>query len=144
MIEYGAIEDEQVDWDHVNFDSFDETAADELYPNSSPDVRTLPIEQLQLNYMANQEELFDADEFLLDVLLDSPAESGSDQAGEVSIVPKAKNLVEKGHENQADVLPAENNFVDVVDDDDDDPIAKKRKRYYFPNFNFVDCVLSIF
>lgn len=144
MIEYGAIEDEQVDWDHVNFDIFDETAADELYPNSSPDVRTLPIEQLQLNYMANQEELFDADEFLLDVLLDSPAESGSDQAGEVIIVPKAKNLGEKGHENQADVLPAENNFVDVVDDDDDDPIAKKRKRYYFPNFNFVDCVLSIF
>ncbi|CAI9777123.1 unnamed protein product [Fraxinus pennsylvanica] len=126
MIEYGAIEDEQVDWDHVNFHIFDETAADELYPNSSPDLGSLPIEQFQLNDNSNQEELFDAGEFLSDVLLDSPAVSGWDQAGEVIDVPKAKNLEEKGQENQADVPPAEHNVVDVVDDDD--PIAKKKKR----------------
>ncbi|KAL2529781.1 bZIP transcription factor 60-like [Forsythia ovata] len=114
MIENGAVENEQIDWDHVfdlNFDFFDETAAEELYLTPSPD--------------SNQVELFNADEFLSEVLLDSPAVSGSDQVGEVIDVPKAKDL--EGHEvEEADVPQAENNIVHVANDDD--PIVKKRKR----------------
>ncbi|KAL2506056.1 bZIP transcription factor 60 [Abeliophyllum distichum] len=128
MNENGAVESEQIDWDHVfdlNFDFFDETAAEELYFNPAPDSRPLLVEQFPLNDNSNQVELFNADEFLSEVLLDSPAESGSDQAGEVIDVPKAKDL--EGHEeDEADVPPAENNVVHVVNDDD--PIVKKRKR----------------
>ncbi|XP_019172061.1 PREDICTED: bZIP transcription factor 60 [Ipomoea nil] len=153
MVDNGSIPGEQnidFDWNRLlDDDNFLFAAVDEGFSNLSPD--SLPLSIGDIEEILMQDDDAAPDDFISEILLDSPAQASapsgevvgiaeSDHSGEVVGTPDTKGssgseVEDDGKGKERDTVERVDQFqqkadnaVEVLADDNDDSIAKKRKR----------------